>query len=73
MELPEDIEEKISSYLNLEFGESAIEASQLIYLGSSNSVFYWHFPSTDNKCWATVEPFEDSFLISLTTNEPTFN
>lgn len=74
MNLPDDIKSRISSYLNMEFGsldpENRIRDSDLIYLGEVDGVCYWYFPTASAHCWATVEPYESSYLIGMTTVKP---
>jgi hypothetical protein len=79
MELPINIEHEIIEYLNVEYGIyqeiEKIKKSDLSYVGefviNGKSINYWEYPcSTEPKCWATVEPYEDSYLISITTHQP---
>jgi hypothetical protein len=79
MDLPSDIETQIISYLSLEYGSyegaSKLEADDLTYEGEflidGKQVKYWRFPcSTRSGCWAKVESYESSYLISMTTDIP---
>lgn len=79
MDLPTDIDVQIVDYLNLEFG--AYEESQKVtpndlnYIGvntsSGKKIWYWKFPCSEKGgCWATVEEYEGSYMIGMTTSKP---
>ena len=73
MSLPEKIESQIAEYLNLEFGSNDITEGELEYVGTSNDIHYWILSHSKEKYWATVEPYEDSYLIGMTTSAPSLN
>lgn len=73
MDLPDDIESEIASYLARELGERGpgrIRAADLRALGErivdGVPMQVWAFPSIDGEGWATVEPMGDSYCIGLT-------
>lgn len=79
MDLPENIEAQIVHYLNLEFGaheeSQKITSGELDYVGEKTSdegkIWYWKFPCAANAgCWATVEEYDGSYLIGMTTEAP---
>jgi hypothetical protein len=79
MNLPDDIEVQILDYLRLEYGEdaggpAALQRSQLRYEGeyllNGVATHFWWFPCTTQQCWATVEPWEDSYCLGMTTECP---
>ena len=70
MDLPDNIKSRVADYLNLEFGESSIAEDDLSYIGFENDRHYWTFSSSNNNYWAFVEPYEGSFLISMTIIKP---
>lgn len=72
MNLPKNIKYQIAEYLNLEFGSNDIAENQLEYVGSSNNISYWVLSKSAQRYWATVEPYEDSYLIGMTSTEPQF-
>ncbi len=79
MELPEGIEKEILEYLHLEWGQSpyspnSIKLKDLEYEGvydvAGVLTHYWKYGTSNNRRWATVEPFGDSYAISMTSNTP---
>ncbi|WP_041598547.1 hypothetical protein [Hahella chejuensis] len=75
MDLPENIETQIVEYVNIEYGDDALTIKDLSYIGefSRSGVVkkYWSYPCSNKPgCWATVEEYEGSFLISITTLAP---
>ena len=79
MDLPSDIETQIIDYLNQEYGayeeQEMLRETDLTYVGEyvvdGRSTRFWSFPcSTEPGCWATVEEYESSYLISVTTEPP---
>lgn len=79
MDLPLNIEQKVIEYLNIEYGATASEGlnpSDLSYVGEVDTEgttrLYWRYPCQDaSGCWVTVEPYEGSYMISMTTIAPT--
>lgn len=79
MDLPANIDAEIIEYLNLEYAsyQSAekLSTSDLSYEGEyeidGKKVKYWKYPCSEkNGCWATVEPYDDGYMISMTTSLP---
>ncbi|MFL0809357.1 MAG: hypothetical protein K6L76_02985 [Agarilytica sp.] len=79
MDLPENVEHQIVDYLNLEYGiyqeDKKIRVGDLTFDGEKKidgkEVRYWKFPCSEKSgCWATVEEYEGSILISMTTKSP---
>ena len=69
MDLPSNIEEQVIAYLNLEFGTNDFKTTDLVF-ESSNSNHVWSFKSNNCKFWAIVEPYEGSYLISMSDTNP---
>lgn len=74
MDLSVDIEQQIVEYLNIEYGvykeNEKINVSDLCYEGvrvvDGKYIRFWKYPcSKESGCWATVEKYEDGFLISI--------
>ena len=79
MDLPTNIEIQIIDYLNMEYGiykeAEKLNTSDLNFIGSTfkdgKEIKYWKYPCSDrNGCWATVEEYEDGYMISVTTKKP---
>jgi hypothetical protein len=79
MELPKNIEQKILEYLHLEYGEdsesdTSLKLSDIEFVGEFNvngtEIFYWSYPIDNEVRWATVEPYENSYLIGMVTELP---
>ena len=79
MDLPANIEVQIIDYLNLEFGayeeSRKVTSDELNYVGvntlDGKKVWYWKFPCSEKDgCWATVEEYEGSYMIEMTTKKP---
>ena len=70
MNLPHDIKSQVAEYLTLEFGSNDITENHLEYLGSKNELHYWTLSKSGKSYWATVEPYEDSYIIGMTTSKP---
>ncbi len=70
------IEQEPLDYLHLVFGQQSsddysLKLSELKYEGQfmleDIPAHYWAYLYMGSKGWATVEPFEDSYCLSLTT------
>jgi hypothetical protein len=79
MDVPNNIEIEIVDYLNVEYGvyeeEKKYKTSDLEFEGKflldGKIKLFWKFPcSSVQGCWATVEEYESSYLISMTTRKP---
>ncbi len=79
MDIPPNVEVEIVNYLNVEYGanseQEGVKTSDLKYEGEflvdGKAVRYWAFPCTSSPgCWAVVEPYEGSYMISMTTAPP---
>lgn len=79
MKLPNNKQQKILEYLHLEFGEdsqndTSLKLSDLKFVGefsvNGTEIFYWSYSIDNEVRWATVEPYEDSYLIGMVTELP---
>jgi hypothetical protein len=70
MNIPDNIDSQIAEYLNLEFDSNDIVGDDLEYVGLINNIHYWATTKLERKYWATVESYENSFLIGMTDKKP---
>lgn len=78
MDIPEGIEKDIVSYIRMECGEDpsdprTLKESDLTYEGEFEiqgvPTHYWRC-GKDSRLWATIEPYGDSYCMSMTSSSP---
>ena len=77
--LPPDIESQIAHYLDLEFGapkfSMPIKIEDIEFVGEFEAcgkpIKFWQYPCRfEPGCYATVQPFEDSYVLGMTNTDP---
>jgi hypothetical protein len=77
--LPPDIESQIASYLDLEFGapefSEPVSVEDIVYVGEFEAcgkpIKFWEYPcGYEPGCYATIQPFEDTYVLGMTNTNP---
>jgi hypothetical protein len=78
MQVPKGVAGELAAYLRLEFGESwyprSVKAYHLKFVGEymidGVTTQYWSFPTSAEPMWATVERFDNSYSLGMTSDPP---